>query len=75
MLQKERTNAILAILQENGYVPVKFLVEKLHYSNATINRDLNLMQKQGLVKRSYGGVEIVKTRFVSLPFRYLIIAS
>lgn len=70
MLQKERTDAILAILQENGYVPVKLLVEKLHYSNATINRDLNLMQKQGLVKRSYGGVEIIKTRGVRLPFRY-----
>lgn len=70
MLQKERTDAILAILQENGYVPVKLLVEKLHYSNATINRDLNLMQKQSLVKRSYGGVEIVKTKGVRLPFRY-----
>ena len=70
MLQKERTDAILAILHENGYVPVKLLVEKLHYSNATINRDLNFMQKQNLVKRSYGGVEIVKTKGVRLPFRY-----
>ncbi len=70
MLQKERTNAIMHVLQENGYVTVKFLVEKLHYSNATINRDLNFLQKQNLVKRSYGGVEIVKTRGVRLPFRY-----
>lgn len=70
MLQKERMDAILAILQENGYVTVKFLVEKLHYSNATINRDLNYMQKQNLVKRSYGGVEIVKNKGVRLPFRY-----
>ena len=70
MLQKERMDTILAILQENGYVTVKFLVEKLHYSNATINRDLNLLQKQELVKRSYGGVEVVKNSGVRLPFRY-----
>ena len=70
MLQKERIDAIMHVLQENGYVTVKFLVEKLHYSNATINRDLNLMQKQNLVKRSYGGVEIVKSKGVRLPFRY-----
>ena len=70
MLQKERTDAILHILQENGYVTVKFLVDKLHYSNATINRDLNFLQKQNLVKRSYGGVEIVKNKGVRLPFRY-----
>lgn len=70
MLQKERTDAIMQVLQENGYVTVKFLVDKLHYSNATINRDLNFLQKQNLVRRSYGGVEIVKNKGVRLPFRY-----
>ena len=68
--QKERIDAILKILQQQGYVTVKHLTELLNYSNATINRDLNVMEKQKLIKRSYGGVELVKGYGVALPFRY-----
>ena len=50
----------MAILQKRGYVTVRYLVDALHYSSATINRDLNHMQVLGLVKRTYGGVEAVK---------------
>ena len=38
--QKERIDAILKILQQQGYVTVKHLTAVLNYSNATINRDL-----------------------------------
>jgi DeoR/GlpR family transcriptional regulator of sugar metabolism len=68
--QKERIDAILKILQQQGYVTVKHLTELLSYSNATINRDLNVMEQQKLVKRSYGGVELAKYHGVALPFRY-----
>lgn len=70
MYQKERIDTILSILKLNGYVSVKYLTEQLHYSTATINRDLNLMQKEGLVTRSYGGVELIKGKGVKLSFRY-----
>lgn len=70
MYQKERIENILGILKANGYVSVKYLTEQLHYSTATINRDLNVMQKQNLVTRTYGGVELVKRKGVALPFRY-----
>lgn len=70
MYQKERIDEILEILKANGYVTVKFLTEALHYSTATINRDLNIMEKQKLVHRSYGGVELVKNKSIPLPFRY-----
>jgi len=70
MYQKERIDSIMEILNENGYVTVKYLTEELHYSTATINRDLNDMVKQNLIKRSYGGVELIKERGVPLPFRY-----
>lgn len=70
MYQKERMEEILEILKHNGYVTVKFLTGELHYSNATINRDLNLLEKQKLVKRSYGGVELAEQKGVPLPFRY-----
>lgn len=70
MYQKERMEEILSILRRNGYVTVKFLVEELHYSNATINRDLKLLERQKLINRSYGGVELAEQKGVPLPFRY-----
>ena len=70
MHQKERIKYITEILEKNGYVTVKYLIEELDYSTATINRDLNAMQNQHLIKRSYGGVELVKNRDISLVFRY-----
>ncbi len=68
MYQTERTDEILKILKKYHYVTVDFLVKKICYSPATIRRDLTLLQKQGLVKRSYGGVEILSEG--STPFRF-----
>ncbi|MBQ9132657.1 MAG: DeoR/GlpR transcriptional regulator [Clostridia bacterium] len=59
MPQKIRQEQILNILNQQGYVTVRYLSDTLQYSTATINRDLNAMQSAGLVKRSYGGVEAV----------------
>ncbi len=70
MYQQERLNNIMDIVKKNGYVTVKFLTEELHYSNATINRDLNILEKQKLIKRSYGGVEVSNDVSTSLVFRY-----
>jgi DeoR family fructose operon transcriptional repressor len=70
MSQKLRQDQILSILETRRYVTVRFLVNTLHYSTATINRDLNRMQTLGLVKRSYGGVEAAKNeQFPALPER------
>lgn len=62
MSQKIRQEQILQILKQQGYVTVRYLSDALQYSIATINRDLNTMQRQGLVKRSYGGVEAIAQR-------------
>lgn len=70
MYQQERLEQIMRIVKNNGYVTVKYLVSSLHYSNATINRDLNVLQAQKRIKRSYGGVEYVEKKGVPLPFRY-----
>lgn len=70
MHQKERIKIITDILKKHGFVTVKFLTDELHYSTATINRDLNVMQNQRLIKRSYGGVELNKARSYSMVFRY-----
>ena len=70
MYQKERLDSIMAIVMQNGYVTVKYLVAQLHYSKATINRDLNVLEAQKRLRRSYGGVEVVSDDEVPLNFRY-----
>jgi len=59
LYQNERIELITNILKQRGYATVKELVQTLRYSNATVNRDLNVMEKRGVVKRSYGGAELV----------------
>lgn len=67
---KKRLDLIIDILKQQGYVTVKYLTEQLHYSTATINRDLNALQKQKLIKRHYGGAELVENQGTPLVFRY-----
>lgn len=69
MYQKERLEMIMQILSKNGYVTVKYLTDQMHYSIATINRDLNILESQGLVIRSYGGVEAKNATSIPFVFR------
>ena len=59
MIPKQRQEQILALLKTEAYVTVKYLTRVLQYSTATVNRDLNEMQAQGLIKRCRGGAEAV----------------
>lgn len=70
VLAQKRIDTILSIIKEQGYVTVKYLCEQLHYSTATINRDLNELQKQKLIVRHYGGAELRTQKGVPLVFRY-----
>lgn len=69
MTAKERQNRILEILEQQGYVTVKYLISALEYSSATINRDLNSLENRQQIVRSYGGVEPVRTKYVPIQFR------
>ena len=70
MLRKERQEQILHILSAQKYVTVKYLTRVLDCSTATVNRDLNDMQMQGLIKRSYGGAEAIgPDKLPPLPVR------
>lgn len=69
MYQQERMDEIMKILQANSYVTVDYLAKELMYSPSSIRRDLTLLEKQGRVKRSYGGAEITKSG-KNTPFRF-----
>lgn len=69
MYQTERMNEIINILKKYQYVTVDYLVKEIRYSPASIRRDLTILEKQGLVKRSYGGVELKGEAFSPFIFR------
>ena len=68
-MTQKRTDAILDIIKEKGFVTVKYLCDELHYSKATINRDLNELQAQRLIVRNHGGAEFIARKHTPLVFR------
>lgn len=60
MLTNERQEQILNILKMRHSATVKTLANSLFVSTATIRRDLNEMQKLGLIERSHGGAVILE---------------
>lgn len=68
MYQNERELEIRKILTQKGYASVQELSQWLYTSPSSIRRDLATMEKRGLVKRSYGGAELVKNSSQILPF-------
>ena len=68
MYQNEREQEIRKLLTQKGYASVQELSQWLYASPSSIRRDLAMLEKQGLVKRSYGGAELVKSNSQILPF-------
>jgi DeoR family transcriptional regulator of aga operon len=66
--QQQRFHAILTGLQENGSVAVDELSNKLHVSVVTIRRDLDMLEQQGLLRRSHGGAVSIEPLFYE-PFK------
>lgn len=58
-MQKQRQQQIFELLETEKFVTVRYLTHILDCSTATVNRDLNEMQRMGLLKRCYGGAEAV----------------
>ena len=55
MLEKERHNLILKLVEERSIVSVGDLLDLLGASEATIRRDINALAERGEVKRIRGG--------------------
>jgi len=53
--QRRRFQEILKSLQENGTISVEDLSASLNVSVVTIRRDLDTLEKQGLLNRTHGG--------------------
>ncbi len=69
MRQTERLSTILEELSSGGSVGVADLATRLGASEATIRRDLDLLQDQRLLSRTHGGA-ITQGVLYELPLRY-----
>lgn len=68
MLTVERRNLILEKLQEEKKVIVSELREQFGVSEETIRRDLDKLEKEGLVTKSYGGAVLNENNSSDMPF-------
>ncbi len=55
-------------MSEKGFVSVKELSERLYTSESSIRRDLAILEKRGVVKRSYGGAHVINSVETVIPF-------
>ncbi|MBU2699997.1 DeoR/GlpR family transcriptional regulator of sugar metabolism [Sporomusaceae bacterium BoRhaA] len=71
MLAQERHARIIAMLEKDRNVKVAYLVKLFNISIETVRRDLEYLEKQGYLKRVYGGavLEKVETREVNFWVR------
>ena len=60
MFLEERQEAILAMLQHDGKVKVKELSELFDVTEDCIRKDLGSLEKQGNLKRTYGGAVVLR---------------
>ena len=55
MTQEQRKKIIIKLLEQNDEVSVQNFVSQCNVSEITIRRDLTLLEKKGLLKRTHGG--------------------
>ncbi len=68
MYEYNRLQGILDILEACKSTSIHNLAQKLYVSETTIRRDLNELQKQGKVRRVFGGVLLMERDLVTTPF-------
>jgi len=67
---ERRAQLILQELLRAEKVSVPFLAERLDVSEGTIRRDLNELERRGLLRRSHGGAETIQPLLYE-PFRHV----
>ena len=67
MLARQRQEAILRGIEDDGGVRVSDLVERLGVSDMTIRRDIEFLAGKGLVLKVHGGATAAGTRHPDEP--------
>ena len=71
MIKKERQERILDLLRQKEFVSVAEISEALYISPSSVRRDLSDLERQHILKRSYGGARLItaKSNVVSFGAR------
>lgn len=67
MFEVERLEQIMNYLRQKQTATVKVLAKRLFVSEATVRRDLNELEHQGLIKRIHGGAVLLDGASRELP--------
>ena len=67
MIKYDRQQRIMRVLRERRSATVRELSEVVFASEASVRRDLEVLEKQGLVHRVYGGVVLSDYRNSEMP--------
>lgn len=67
MIQYERQQSILKLLQSRGTASVRELSAAVFASEASVRRDIEALEQQGYVKRIYGGVMLSRHENSIIP--------
>ncbi len=68
VFKEERWREILTILGEQGRIRVVRLAARLSVSEATVRRDLEAMQAQGMLQRTHGGAMLLRPTAFEVSF-------
>lgn len=60
MLPQERYNKLIEYLQKHEIIKINQLMKLFDISIETARRDLNHLEKQGIIKKIYGGATLIK---------------
>lgn len=70
MYNLERQEEIIKILEKSKSISVTKLAKLLYVSQPTIRRDLSLLEEQGKVQRTHGGVVLRKLSDAEIPLMF-----
>ena len=59
MIGTQRQNEILEYIKRHGSISVKEIVKKFYISEATARRDLDALERSGIIRRVFGGATLV----------------
>ncbi|MGG5315598.1 DeoR/GlpR family DNA-binding transcription regulator [Enterococcus sp. AZ072] len=65
---EDRQQQIVNYLKVNQFARVADLIELVNYSEATVKRDLIMLEKTGLIRRTRGGAMLVDNKKIDVPF-------
>lgn len=68
MIKNERQDKLLEMLKERKYCSVNYLAQRLFVAPATVRRDLDFLEKQGLLTRCFGGATVPQYENREIPF-------